>query len=175
MDDVFRRPIGDPPATPDGTRSDDDGPASLAPARDYRSDPSGSVRGDGADVCILGSPQATAVVAQAPALWRIAAAKTYEASPQRPGKESARIARKDATERRSSSRRCHARRLEWRNPRQQPAAPLGGPREPVTRAEDASPPQGRVRKPPGPAMAAGVRFFAPPGAGGSSLKCHLAG
>src|SRR5881392_2486718 len=66
MDDVFRRPIGDPPASPDATRSDDDGPASLAPARDYRSDPSGSARGVGADVCSLGR-QATALVAKAPA------------------------------------------------------------------------------------------------------------
>jgi hypothetical protein len=62
MDGVVRRPTGHPPATPNRTRSDHDGPASLAPARNYRSNPGGSAGGVGANVCNLGHRQATALV-----------------------------------------------------------------------------------------------------------------
>jgi len=129
MDDVFRRPVGDPPATPDATGSDDDGSASLAPARDYRSDPSGSLRGDRADVCSLGSPKPTAVVA--PRLWP-RPARTYEAIPSlRPRGSRARP--------RPVRPNRHGRapffvtlmpcaRARVATSRQQPAAPLGGPK-----------------------------------------------
>ena len=60
-----------------------------------------------------------------------------------------------------SSRCCHSDRLEWRHPRQEPAAPLGGAKG--TR----HPCRGRVARRkavaasrPPPAMAAGVRFWA---------------
>ena len=53
MDDVFRRTVGHPPATPDGTPSDDHVPASLAAARNFRSDRGGSDRRQGTDVCHL--------------------------------------------------------------------------------------------------------------------------
>jgi len=178
MDDVIRRPIGDPPATPNAAPSDDDGPASLAPPRDYRSDRSGSVRGGGADVCSLGSPQATVVVAQVRACGPSQALERAKPSAAGQGmrSETKRPERPKRVERRRfSSRWWHARRLEWRHPRQQPVAPLGGPREPVTRAEDASPTarQG-VRKPPAASNGRGRSLFARP-VQDARLRCHLAG
>lgn len=69
MDDVFRRPVGHPPATLNRTPFDDDGPASLALARNKRSDRGSSDRCEGADVCGVGSRQARVIVTRQPSVF----------------------------------------------------------------------------------------------------------